>query len=134
VDFRIAEIVAFVDGSLGPTGFHNVYFTVEDAGGTPLDGILVEETNNPPPVQVISGDKGQGKAEYTMYAADYKFKITGSTGGEAYSSEETHVLSILFGHAVWDDLIRGGVCSSVEACQAQGPVHFSYNVTFQRTW
>jgi hypothetical protein len=133
-DFRIQEIVAFEDGSLSRSGFHNIYLTVVDAGGTPLDGIILEESNNQPPAQVTTGDKGPGKAEYTMYAGDYKFKVVGDTGGQAFSSEETHVLSIAFGHAVWDDLIRGGVCSDPASCKALGPIHFSYNVTFQRTW
>lgn len=119
---------------MGSTGGHNINFTVVDAAGTPLDNIILEETNNTPPSQIISGDKGPGKAEFIMWAADYRFKIIGNTGGETHSSEETHVLSILEGHANWDDLIRGGVCGSVEACQAIGSMHYSYNVTFQRTW
>jgi hypothetical protein len=134
VDFRVVEIEAFEDGSLSRSGFHNVYLSAVDAGGTPLDGIILEETNNPPPVQVTTGNKGPGKTEYTMYAGDYKFKVVGDTGGQAFSSEETHILSIVFGHAVWDDLIRGGICSDPASCEALGPIHFSYNVTFQRTW
>jgi hypothetical protein len=134
VDFRVKEIVAFEDGSLSKTGFHNIYFTVIDAGGAPIDGIILEEANNQPPVQVVTGDKGQGKTEFTMYAGDYKFKVAGNTGGQTFSSDVTHVLSIVFGHAVWDDLVHGGICSDAAACQALGPIHFSYNVTFQRTW
>ncbi len=134
VDFLVAEIVAFEDGSLGPTGLHNVYFTVLDAGGAPIDGIILEEVNNQPATQVVSGDKGPGKAEFTMWAADYRFKVAGNTGGQTFSSEVTHVLSILFGHALWDDLIRGGICPDPAACEAMGPLHFSYNVTFRRTW
>lgn len=134
VDFKVKEVVAFEDGSLTKSGFHNVYLTVVDAGGAPIDGIIVEETNSQPSTQVITGDKGAGKTEYTMYAGDYKFKVIGNTGGQAFTSEETHLLSIVFGHAAWDDLIRGGICSDMAACEALGPIHFSYNVTFQRTW
>lgn len=134
VDFRVKEIVAFVDGSLGPTGLHNVYLTIVDAGGAPIDGIVIEEFNNEPRTQLVTGDKGAGKTEFLMWAADYRFRVVGNSSGSTFSSEETHVLSIVFGHAVWDDLIRGGVCASVEACQALGQSHYSYNVTFQRTW
>jgi len=134
VDFRVAEIVAFEDGSLTESGFHNIYFTVVDAGGAPIDAIIIEEVNNQPPVQVISGDKGPGKAEFTMYASDYRFKVVGNTSGKGFSSETTHVLSILFEHGVWDDLIRGGICADEASCRALGPSHYSYNVTFQRTW
>jgi hypothetical protein len=133
VDFRIKEIVAFEDGSLTKTGFHNIYFSVVDAGGAPLDGIILVEVNNQPPVEVVTGDKGPGKTEFTMYAGDYRFKVAGDTNGQTFSSEETHVLSIVFGHAVWDDLIRGGICTDAASCQAMGPMHYSYNVTFQRT-
>lgn len=133
-DFRVAEIVAFEDGSLTVTGLHNVYFTVVDAGGAPLDGIILEETNNQPPVQVTTGDKGPGKTEFTMWAGDYRFKVVGSTGGQAFSSETTHILSIVFEHAVWEDLIAGGICTDAASCLALGPMHYSYHVTFRRTW
>ncbi len=134
VDFRVKEIVAFVDGSLTQSGLHNVYFTVVDAGGAPIDGIIIQEVNNQPPAQVISGEKGPGRAEFTMWASDYRFKVIGNTGGKTFSSETTHVLSVLYEHAVWDDLIRGGICADEAACRALGPIHYSYNVTFQRTW
>ena len=134
LDFKVQEIVAFEDGSLTKSGLHNVYLKVVDAGGAPLDGIILEELNNQPPEQITTGNKGPGKTEYTMWAGDYRFKVVGNTGGESFTSEETHVLSISFGHQVWDDLVRGGICSDEAACKAMGPMHFSYNVTFQRTW
>lgn len=133
VDFKVKEIVAFEDGSLTQTGFHNVYLTVLDAAGAPLDGMIIEEISNQPPIQVTSGDKGPGKAEFTMYAGDYRFKVVGSTGGLTFSSEPTHILSVVFGHPVYDDLIRGGICADEAACRALGPMHYSYNVTFQKT-
>jgi hypothetical protein len=133
VDFKVKEIVAFEDGSLTATGLHNVYFTVVDAGGAPIDGVIIEEVNNQPPAQVITGDKGPGKAEFMMWGTDYRFKVVGNTNGNSASSETTHVLSVLFGHAVWDDLIRGGICADEASCRALGQIHYSYNVTFQRT-
>lgn len=138
VDFVVKEIVAFPDPDIGPTGFHNVYFTVVDAGGTPLDGIILEEVNNQPTAQTVSGDKGPGRADFEMLASDYRFKVVGNTSGQSFASETTHVLSIAFGH--WDpnDLIRGGMCTDEASCRALGSgvysFHFSYNVTFQRTW
>jgi len=134
VDFVVKEIYAFEDGSLGPTGLHNVYFTVIDAGGAPIDGIIIEEVNNTPTEQVITGNKGPGKTEYTMWAGDYRFKVVGNQAGQTFAGETTHVLSIVFEHAVWADLIAGGICSDEASCRALGPMHFSYNVTFQRTW
>jgi hypothetical protein len=134
VDFKVKDIVAFEDGSLASSGLHNIYFTVVDASGAPIDGIVIEEVNNQPPAQVTSGTKGPGKAEFTMWAADYRFKVIGNNSGNAFTSETTHVLSVIFGHPVYEDLVRGGICADVPACQALGQIHFSYNVTFQRTW
>lgn len=134
VDFRIAEVFAFEDGSLSASGLHNIYFTVLDASGAPINGIILEEVNNQPATQVVSGDKGPGKAEFTMWAADYKFRVAGNTSGQAFTSEVTHVLSVLFGHALWEDLIRGGICPDPASCEALGPIHYSYSVTFHRAW
>jgi hypothetical protein len=69
-----------------------------------------------------------------MWAGDYRFKVAGDNSGNTYSSETTHQMSIVFEHAVWDDLIRGGICTDEAACRALGPMHFSYNLTFQKTW
>ncbi len=134
VDFKVKEIVAFEDGSLGATGLHNIYFTVIDANGAPLDGIILKDVNNQPGEEVVTGNKGPGKTEFTMWAADYRFKVIGNVNGKTFTSETTHVLSVLYKHAVWDDLIRGGICSDAASCEALGPIHYSYNVTFQRTW
>lgn len=134
VDFRVKEIVAFEDGSLTASGLHNIYFTVVDAGGAPIDGIILKDTNNQPGEEVTTGNKGSGKTEFTMWAADYRFKVIGNVSGRTFTSDTTHVLSVLQGHAVWDDLIRGGICSDPAACEALGSIHYSYNVTFQRTW
>ncbi len=134
VDFKIKEIVAFEDGSLSASGLHNIYFTVVDAGGAPIDGIVLKDVNNQPGDEVTTGNKGPGKTEFTMWAADYKFKVVGNVNGQSFSSETTHVLSVLFEHAVYEDLIRGGICADEAACRALGPIHYSYNVTFQRTW
>jgi hypothetical protein len=134
VDFRVKEIVAFEDGSLTATGLHNIYFTVIDANGAPMDGVMLRDVNNQPGEEVITGNKGSGKTEFTMWAADYRFQVAGNVNGNSYTSETTHVLSVLFGHAVWDDLIRGGICADAASCEALGPIHYSYNVTFQRTW
>jgi outer membrane biosynthesis protein TonB len=134
VDFRVQEIVAFEDGSLSASGLHNIYFTVLDANGAPLDGIVLKEVNNQPAQEVATGSKGPGKAEFTMWAADYRFEVDRGASGAPVSSETTHVLSVLFRHAVWDDLIAGGICSDPTSCEALGPIHYSYNVTFQRAW
>jgi hypothetical protein len=134
VDFKITEIVAFEDGSLMKSGFHNIYFTVMDASGNPLDNILLDDENGQAHFQPVTGSKGPGKAEFEMLYAIYNFKVVADTSGQTFTSEVTHPLTVLQGQAVWDDLIRGGICPDVPSCQALGSIHYSYNVTYQRTW
>ncbi|MFC2023832.1 hypothetical protein ACFLT5_03765 [Chloroflexota bacterium] len=134
MDFRIIDLYAFEDGSLTSTGFRNVYFTALDASGAPIDGIILQETNNQPAEQLVSGEKGPGKAEFTLWDKAYKFKIVGNVEGQTFSSEETHMISILPDFAVWDDLIRGGICPDEDTCRSMGKMHYSYILTYQRTW
>ncbi len=134
VDFQIREIVAKEDGSLTKSGFHNIYFTVIDASGSPLDNILLDDENGQAHFQPVTGSKGPGKAEFEMLYAVYNFKVVGDTSGKTYTSEITHPLTVLQGQGVWDDLIRGGICADIPSCQALGQIHYSYDVTFQRTW
>ena len=134
VDFRVQEIVAFEDGSLTATGFHNIYFTVLDASGNPLDNIILDDEGGNAHFQPVTGSKGPGKAEFEMLYNVYHFKVVGDTSGAAFTSETTHPLTVLHGQGVWDDLIRGGICSDPPSCEALGQIHYSYNVTFQRTW
>jgi hypothetical protein len=134
VDFKVKEIAPFVDGSSGQSGFHNIYFTVIDAAGQTLDQIVLESPDSQPLGQAISGTKGPGKAEFTMIYSDYYFRVTGDTSGRTYTSEVTHRLSMIPGNYWWPDAIAAGICASEADCIAFGPMHFSYNITFQRTW
>jgi hypothetical protein len=134
LDFVIQNLTPFVDGSIQESGFHNIYFTVLDAGGQPLDNVILADVNNQSQNQVISGTKGPGKTEFTMVYATYNFAVVGDTGGRAYTSEATHKLSMIPGNYYWPDMIAAGICSTEPECQAMGAVHFSYNITFQRTW
>jgi hypothetical protein len=134
VDFRVEEVSAIEDGSLSKSGFHNIYFTVVDASGQPLDNIAIEDENGQAHFQPVTGTKGPGKAEFEMLYADYRFKVAGDNSGQVYSSEVTHLLSVVPGHSHWPDLIAAGICPDEEACRALGSIHYSYNVTFQRTW
>jgi outer membrane biosynthesis protein TonB len=134
VDFKVKEIVPFVDGSTGKSGFHNIYFTVLDAAGQPLDGVILASPDSQAPNQATSGTKGSGKAEFTMVYDNYFFQVTGDTSGRKYTSEVTHRLSMIPGNYWWPDAIAAGICANEQDCIAFGPMHFSYNITFQRTW
>jgi hypothetical protein len=133
VDFRVKEIVAFVDGSLTKTGYHNIYFTVIDATGQPIDDIILEDTDSQPPYQCITGTKGPGRADFEMLWDDYYFRVVRDTSGRSFSSEVTHRLTVIPGNSYWPDLIAAGICADEASCRALGSIHYSYNVTFQKT-
>jgi hypothetical protein len=108
---------------------HLIFITVMDANGAPLDGIVVREVNTGD--ELVSGDKGPGQAEFLMWGGGYAFMVVGEKDGQTYTSETTHQLSLA--NPVLDDLVAANYCPDVVTCQNH-PWHWSYRVTFQRTW
>lgn len=133
VDFKVAEQRILPPeenkGGKDPGADHLVFITVIDANGAPLDGIIVREVNSGD--ELVSGDKGPGKAEFLMWGGGYAFTVVGEKGGRVYTSETTHQFSLA--NPVLDDLVAAGYCPDVVTCQNH-PWHWSYRVTFQRTW
>jgi hypothetical protein len=133
VDFKVVDQrILSPDENKGgkdPGADHLVFITVMDANGAPLDGIVVREVNTGD--EVVSGDKGPGQAEFLMWGGGYAFIVAGEKDGQTYTSETTHQLSLA--NPVLDDLVAAGYCPDVVACQNH-PWHWSYVVTFQRTW
>jgi hypothetical protein len=133
VDFKVADqrVLPPEENKGGKLGDHLIFITVIDANGVPLDGIVLRELNVTGD-ELISGDKGPGKAEFLMQGGgSFAFTVVGEKDGQAYTSETTHQLSLTT--PVLDDLVAAGYCPDVVTCQNH-PWHWSYVVTFQRTW
>ena len=119
------------NGGIESGGAHNIYVTVLDAGGNPLDGArIVNEAGSTP--STVSGDKGPGKAEVLMWQEDFRLKIE-SVNGAPVTSEVSHNMSLI--SPVPSDIAGklGDACPTPDNCQLPPYKHFSYVITFRRT-
>ena len=136
VDFKVKELRVLGEGEnnggTGQGGQMDIFITVLDAAGNPLNGAQIVNEEQQFPVNVTSGDKGPGKAEITMYAQLFRLKIA-SLNGQPVSSEVTTKLGLkdmdpapLIGKL-------GDVCTTIDNCPSWPQKHFSYMLVFQKT-
>jgi hypothetical protein len=113
-------------------GLRNIYVTVVDAAGNPIDGALIVNTA-PYPGQAVTGDKGPGKAEILMDREEFRIKVE-SVAGQPVSSETSRTLSLIA--PVPSDIAGklGDVCPTVDNCPLPPYKHFSYVVVFRRAY
>lgn len=136
VDFVIAELRVLGlnenNGGIELGGQRNIYITVVDATGNPIDGALIVNTA-PYPGQAISGDKGPGKAEILMDREEFRIKVE-SVAGQPVSSETSRTLSLIA--PVPSDIAGklGDACPTVDNCPLPPYKHFSYVITFRRVY
>ena len=135
VDFVISEFrVLGLDennGGIESGGLRNIYITVVDAAGNPIDGATIVNTA-PYPSQVVTGDKGPGKAEILMNAEEFRLMVA-SVNGQPVSSETSHAMSLV--SPVPSDIAGklGDACPTVDNCPLPPYKHWSYVITFRRT-
>ena len=135
VDFVISELRALGlgenNGGIEFGGLRNIYITVVDAAGNPIDGAVIVNTA-PYPIQVVSGDKGPGKAEILMTAEEFRLAVQ-SVNGQPVTSETSHALSLV--SPVPSDIAGklGDACPTVDNCPLPPYKHWSYAITFRRT-
>jgi hypothetical protein len=143
LDFVITELRALGlgennGGIEGAGSGRTIFITVIDAAGNPIDGALIVNTAEYPR-QTISGDKGAGKAEVLMDREVFRLKIE-SVGGAPVRSETSHNMSLM--QPVPQDIVGklGGPdysnpsCITLDNCPLPPGKHFSYVITFQRTY
>ncbi|MEZ4728841.1 MAG: hypothetical protein R3E79_17040 [Caldilineaceae bacterium] len=117
---------------------HHIFLTVLDQNGNGLDGVVVENLVGEKG-QLVTGSKGPGKAEITMYYEPFKFRVVSDPSGPV-TSQTSNQMGLAFPHL--PDLVGklGGldyeyaVCPTLEmkcAWPIQA-VHFSYEITFQK--
>lgn len=137
IDFRVVKqevMPVIVDGSCNWR--HNVFVTVVDAAGNPLDGVVVaDKWGN---YEIPSGDKGPGRCDFDLWANSLELYVKGDVNGTPYRSEMTRRLSS--DQPEISDMIKGGVCKDTAECEQKIASnsfcygHYAYEVTFQRTW
>lgn len=125
-------------GIEGAGSGRTIFITVIDAAGNPIDGALIVNTAEYPR-QTTSGDKGPGKAEVLMDREVFRLKIE-HVNGAPVSSEVSHNMSLM--QPVPEDIAGklGGpdysnpACLTLDNCPLPPGKHFSYVITFQRTY
>jgi hypothetical protein len=134
VDFVITELrvlgLGENNGGIESGGLRNIYVTVVDAAGNPIDGALLVNTA-PYPGRAVTGDKGPGKAELLMDQEEFRIKVE-SVGGQPVSSETSRTMSLI--SPVPSDIAGklGDTCPTVDNCPLPPYKHFSYVIVFRR--
>lgn len=117
---------------------HHIFLTVLDQSGNGVNGAVVENLVGEKG-QVVTGDKGPGKAEITMYYEPFKLRVVSDPSGSV-TSQISNQMGLTFPHL--PDIVgklggvdyEYGVCPTIDI-KCQWPiqaVHFSYEITFQR--
>jgi hypothetical protein len=119
-------------------GDHSIYVTVVDAAGQPLTGVIVGDTYKN--VRAASGADGLGRLKIELWSNTMALEVQGNIDGTPYTSEQTLPLSTKDEDIPAEWLFAGGYCGSLAECQLRQKTnglcrgHYSYDVTFQRTW
>ncbi|MBE7467981.1 MAG: hypothetical protein HS114_02460 [Anaerolineales bacterium] len=119
-------------------GDHTIYVTVVDGAGQPLTGVIVGDTYKN--VRAASGSGGLGQLRIDLWSNTMSLEVQGHIDGTPYTSEQTLPLSTRDEDIPAEWLFAGGYCGSIEDCQLRQKTnglcrgHYSYDVTFQRTW
>jgi hypothetical protein len=129
VDYRVVE-QRLMTKAENEAQRHMILIRVVDAGNSPLSGVTVWDPNHPEQ-EAVSGDKPEPyHAEYLFwdYGA-YQLEVKGAR------SDKTKVLTTDVHLISKEDLVTAGYCPDVANCNQDELVqHFSWYVTFQRTW
>lgn len=152
VDFIITkQRLLTKDENGGCMGMHSIFVTVVDAAGNPIKGVeLADEWGavNPGPVTGHKGDDKPGLAVYDLYKNGYKIFVKNDpTAGRPVTSQVTELLSSNDWEIGIPRLIEAGYCPDEPTCRVlwnsgvfgEGNNslcwgHYSWEVTFQRTW
>ncbi len=136
VDFRVVSTrLVSIQENGGCRGMHNIFVTVLDAGGAPLDGVQVGRVWAPDDVKITGADnKGPGKAVFDLFKHGDQVRILN------YNSETTRPLEVEDEKIPIPELIGAGYCPNEDECRRLinenrlCRFHYSWEVVFQRTW
>ncbi|MBI1876703.1 MAG: hypothetical protein HYR94_00410 [Chloroflexi bacterium] len=136
------------DENGGCAGNHNIYITVVDAAGNPINGVDIGDVwNNPGPKTEPKNGK-DGQAEYLLFKNGFKIFVKNDpTAGRPVTSQVTELLSSNDWEIGIPKLIESGYCPDEGTCRVlwnsgvfgEGNNslcwgHYSWEVVFQRTW
>lgn len=119
-------------------GDHTIYVLVLDGAGNPLNDVIVGDTYDN--VRAVSGVNGVGRLKIELWSNTMSLEVQGHIDGTPYLSEQTAPLSTRDEDIPAEWLFAGGYCDSIANCQLRQQTnglcrgHYSFDVTFQRTW
>jgi uncharacterized protein YraI len=117
---------------------HHIFITVLDQAGNGVDGAVVKNLVGDKS-EVVTGGKGPGKAEITMYYEPFKLTVASDPSGPT-TSQVSNQMGVIFPHLpdivgkLGDVNYEYGACPTLEI-KCQWPIHglhFSYEITFQK--
>ena len=117
---------------------HLIFVTVLDQAGNGVDGAVVRNLVGDKS-EVVTGGKGPGKAEITMYYDPFKLTVVSDPGGPT-TSQVSNQMGLAFPHLpdlvghLGDEDYEYGACPTIDI-KCQWPIqaiHFSYEITFQK--
>ena len=117
---------------------HLISLTVLDQNGNGVDGAVVKNLVGEKS-EVVTGNKGPGKTEITMYYEPFKLTVASDPSGPV-TSQVSNQMGLVFPHLpdlvgkLGDVNYEYGACPTLEI-KCQWPIqaiHFSYEITFQR--
>lgn len=140
VDYVVAEAYLIPNPIYNSCpGNHQIFVTVVDANGNPMDGVIVEDTGHAVPPKV-SGEKGPGKLEYDLWQNGFSLMVTKHQDGSPATSDVTPKLSSVDEDIPNEWLIQANYCKDMNDClERKGHNqlcrgHYAYNVTFKKTY
>jgi hypothetical protein len=138
VNYRVLGEGENNGGIFNKGGQHLIFLTVLDEAGNGLDGAVVKDANGSS-LEVITGDKGPGKAEINMEWEPFKLYVAADPSGPT-TSETSNQMNTAFPHI--PDIVGklGDINNEYSVCptpdvRCEPPfysVHFSYEITFQK--
>ena len=121
-------------------GMHEIFIIVQDASGMPLDGVVVGDTYDN--VEVVSGQKGPGRAEIDLWANTMEIYVKrDQASGQPYTSQVSPPCSSFIVTIPDEQLVAAGYFANELEAQWNKQNngyhcggHFSWEVIFQRTY
>jgi hypothetical protein len=117
---------------------HHIFLTVLDQNGNGVDGAVVRNLVGDKS-EVVTGNKGPGKAEIAMYYEPFKLAVVSDPSGPV-TSQVSNQMGLVFPHLpdlvgrLGDVNYEYGACPTLEIkCEwPLAALHFSYEITFQK--
>ena len=138
VHFKVLGLDENNGGIRDSSAQHLIMVTVLDQNGAAVDGAVIKNLVGEKG-EVVTGSKGPGTAEITMYWEPFKLTVAANPSGPV-TSQVSNQMGLAFPHLpdlvgkLGDVNYEYGACPTLEI-RCQWPIqaiHFSYEITFQK--